>query len=96
MNLHFIASGDVSVELLVCEPDWHYPLKGQIFPTVILGGVMLIMLSIGPKVHDLNPAEGDRFLRAIEIRSTPSFRGEVKLLAPCYKILQHVKYPFRV
>jgi hypothetical protein len=70
MTLHFIASGDVSVELLVREPDWHYLLKGHIFPTVtkctvILGGVMLIMLSIGPKVHDLNPAEGDQFLRVM-------------------------------
>jgi hypothetical protein len=32
---------------------------------------------------------GNGFLRAIEIRSMPSFRGEVKLSAPCHKSLQH-------
>jgi hypothetical protein len=29
-----------------------------------------------------NLPEGDRFLRAIKIRSTPSFGGEVKLTPP--------------
>jgi hypothetical protein len=37
------------------------------------------------------PAEGDGFLRAIKVRSTPSFGGEVKPLAPCDKILKNVK-----
>jgi hypothetical protein len=40
-----------------------------------------------------NPAKDNGFLRAIKIHSTASFRGEVKLLAPCCKILQHVKNP---
>jgi hypothetical protein len=35
-------------------------------------------------------------LRAIKIRSTPSFRVEVKQSAPCGKILQHIKYHFEV
>jgi hypothetical protein len=42
-----------------------------------------------------DPAEDDGFLRAIEIRSTP-FGGEVKLEAPCRKILRHAKKPFVV
>jgi hypothetical protein len=42
------------------------------------------------------PAEGDGFSRAIKIRSTPSFRGEVKLSAPCHKVLWYVKNPFEV
>jgi hypothetical protein len=33
-----------------------------------------------------NLAEGDVFLREIKDRSTPSFRGEVKLSTPCRKI----------
>jgi hypothetical protein len=40
----------------------------------------------------LNPADSNELLRAIKIRSTTSFIGEVKLLAP-YKILQYVKDP---
>jgi hypothetical protein len=33
-----------------------------------------------------NLAEGDGLLREIKDRSTPSFRGEVKLSTPCRKI----------
>jgi hypothetical protein len=36
-------------------------------------------------------AEDDGFSRAIKIRSTTSFGGEVKPLAPWRKILRHVK-----
>jgi hypothetical protein len=35
------------------------------------------------------------FLKAIQICSTTSFRGEVKPSAPCCKILWHVKDPLR-
>jgi hypothetical protein len=35
-----------------------------------------------------DPAEGNGFLRVIKISSTPSFREEVKLLAPCRKIVR--------
>jgi hypothetical protein len=38
-----------------------------------------------------NPSENDVLLRAIKIRSTPSFGGEVKPSALCTKILRHVK-----
>jgi hypothetical protein len=40
---------------------------------------------------DLDPAEDNGFLRAIKIRSTLSFGGEVKPSAPRRKILRHVK-----
>jgi hypothetical protein len=36
------------------------------------------VLKIESKVRGLNPEEGDRFLRAIKIRSTTSFAGEVR------------------
>jgi hypothetical protein len=40
--------------------------------------------------------EGNEFLSAIKIHSTTSFKGEVKPLAPCHKILYHAKGPFEV
>jgi hypothetical protein len=62
---------------------------------VVLGGLVVIMLSTGPKVHRFKPdlAEDNGFLRAIKISSMTSFQGEVKLSAPCCKILWHVKDP---
>jgi hypothetical protein len=36
------------------------------------------------------PSRGDGLLRAIKIRSTPSFGGEVKPEAPRRKILRHI------
>jgi hypothetical protein len=41
-----------------------------------------------------NPADGDGFLKAIKIRSAPSFGGKVKPSASCHKIIRHVKEPF--
>jgi hypothetical protein len=49
------------------------------------------MLTIRPKVHGFKPVQGEGFLRAIKIHSTCSFGGEIKLEAPCCKILWHVK-----
>jgi hypothetical protein len=46
------------------------------------------MLVTEPKVHRFKPSRGNGFLRAINVHSTPSFRGEVK---SCRKILWHVK-----
>jgi hypothetical protein len=40
---------------------------------------MVNMLAIGPNVHGFKPGQGDGFLAAIEVHSTPSFGGEVKL-----------------
>jgi hypothetical protein len=39
---------------------------------------MVSVLAIGPKVSGFKTGRGDRFLRGIKIRSTPSFAWEVK------------------
>jgi hypothetical protein len=49
------------------------------------------VLATGPKSCRFKPGQGDGFLRAIKIRSTPSFRWEVKPEVLCRKILRHVK-----
>jgi hypothetical protein len=49
------------------------------------------VLATGPKGCGFEPDQGSQFLRAIEIRSTPSFGWEVKPEIPCRKILRHVK-----
>jgi hypothetical protein len=48
------------------------------YDLVVLGGVMVSVFAIGPKVRGFKPGRGDGLLRAIKIRSTPSFGGEVK------------------
>jgi hypothetical protein len=45
------------------------------------------VLTIGPKVRGFIP-DRRRLLRAIQVRSTPSFGVEVKPSAPCRKISQ--------
>jgi hypothetical protein len=52
---------------------------------------MVSVLATGPKIRGFNPSRDYGFLRAIGIRSTPSSGGEIKLSAPCRKILRHVK-----
>jgi hypothetical protein len=37
-----------------------------------LGGVVVSVLATEPKVRRFEPGQGDGFLRAIKIRSTPS------------------------
>jgi hypothetical protein len=56
-----------------------------------LGGVVVSVLSTGPKYRRLEFGQGDGFLRTIKIRSTPSFGWAVKLEVPRLKILRHVK-----
>jgi hypothetical protein len=51
---------------------------------------------LDPRFAGSDPAEGDRFLRAIKIRSTPSFGKEVKPSAPRRKILRLAKSLFEV
>jgi hypothetical protein len=63
---------------------------------VVLGGLLVFVLAIGPMFVDSHPAEDDRLLRSITIRSTTYFRGEVKPSAPCREILWYVKDPCRV
>jgi hypothetical protein len=47
------------------------------------------VLAIVSKIASLNSAKGDKFLRAIKVRSTTSFGGEVKPSASRHKILWH-------
>jgi hypothetical protein len=47
------------------------------------------------KGRGFKPDGGDEFLRAIKIRSTPSFGWKVKPSVPCRKILRHVNDPLR-
>jgi hypothetical protein len=67
----------------------------QVCRLVVLGGIMVSVLAIVPGFASSNPAEGDGFLGAVKVRSTPSLGGEVKPSAPC-KILRHVKETFEV
>jgi hypothetical protein len=59
--------------------------------TCRLGGAMVRVLVIRPKVWWFKPGRSDGFLRATKIRSTPLFGGGVKPGPPCRKILRHVK-----
>jgi hypothetical protein len=56
-----------------------------------LGGVEVSVLVTGPIGSRFEHGQRDEFLRAIKIRSTPSFGWEVKREVPCRKILRHVK-----
>jgi hypothetical protein len=47
-----------------------------------LGGVMVSVLAIGPRVHVLKPGRGDEFLREMKVRSTPFFRRGNKAVGP--------------
>jgi hypothetical protein len=49
------------------------------------------VLATGPKVRGFEHGQGDVFLRAIKMRSTPSFGLEVTPDVPCRKILRHYK-----
>jgi hypothetical protein len=54
-------------------------------------GVVVNVPAAGPKGHGFKPSQVDGFLRAIKVCSTPSFRWEVKLEAPCRMFLRHLK-----
>jgi hypothetical protein len=49
------------------------------------------VLATGPIGRGFEPGQGDGFVRAIKIRSTPSFGWDVKTEVPCRKILWHEK-----
>jgi hypothetical protein len=57
---------------------------------------MVSLFAITTKVRGLKPDRGDGFVRAIKIRSTPAYGGEVKPSAPYRQILRYVKDPFEV
>jgi hypothetical protein len=52
---------------------------------------MVSVLVIGLRVRGFKPGQCDGFLKAIKIRSTPSFGKDVKPSALCRKILRQIK-----
>jgi hypothetical protein len=64
--------------------------------SVALSGVAVSVPAIGPNVRWFKPSQKRLFVRAIKIRSTTFFGGEVKPSAPCRKILQHIKEPYSI
>jgi hypothetical protein len=65
--------------------DGDYELRSR------LGGVVASVLATRPKLRRFKPGQGDEFLRAIKIRSTPYSRMGSNAGGPCCKILWHVK-----
>jgi hypothetical protein len=59
----------------------------------ILGGVVVTYSPLGLRFAGSNPAENIGFLRAVIIRSTTFFGGEVKTSAPYRKIYSILKIP---
>jgi hypothetical protein len=55
---------------------------------------VVIVLTIGQRFEDSDPAEKDICLIAIKIRVTTSFGGEVKPWVPCVKMLRHVTHTY--
>jgi hypothetical protein len=49
------------------------------------------VLAVGPKIRGLKPDQGRWIFRAIKIRSTLSFGGEIKPSVPCPEILRLLK-----
>jgi hypothetical protein len=47
---------------------------------VVLGGIVIIVLAIGPKVRGFKPSRG-RYIFKGDINSTTSFGGHVKITA---------------
>jgi hypothetical protein len=60
---------------------------------VVLGGVMVSVLAIGPKVCGFNPGRGRWIFKGDKIRNAPSFRGKVKPLVPYRKMYGFLKIP---
>jgi hypothetical protein len=59
--------------------DAHETFQGRVSR---LGGVVVSVLATVPKSCGFEPGQGDECLRAIKIRSTPSFGWEVKREGP--------------
>jgi hypothetical protein len=53
------------------------------------------VLATGPNGYGFEPGQGDGFLKAIKIRSTPSFGCEVKPEVPYRKVLRNVRHLFK-
>jgi hypothetical protein len=86
-----------------CGYQWTLPLKystvkyklftevNLLHYRVALGGLVVTMVSTGPRFACPNPDEDDGILRAIKVRIMTSFGGEIQPSVPCRKILRHAK-----
>jgi hypothetical protein len=52
---------------------------------------VVVYVPLDSRFTGSNPAKDNGFLMAVKIRILTSFGGDVKLLVPCCKILQHIK-----
>jgi hypothetical protein len=77
-SLYFINHHHNSLD----SPAWTLAFLRGFCQLSRLGGVMVSILATGPKGCVFEPSQGDGFLRAIKIRSTTSFRLEVKREGP--------------
>jgi hypothetical protein len=69
---------------------WRYRKISPLQYKSRLGGVTVSVLVIGPEVHGFKVGRG--IIRAIKVRSTPSFGGEVKRGGGrCRKFFRHIK-----
>jgi hypothetical protein len=59
---------------------------------VVFGGIVVIVLAIGPKVFGFKPGRGRWILRAINPYHD-FFVREVKPSVPCRNVLRHVRIP---
>jgi hypothetical protein len=66
-----------------------------VYTFVLLASVVqgVSVLATGHKGRGLKPGRGDGFLRAIQIRRTPSSGWEVKPEDKSRKFLRHIKEP---
>jgi hypothetical protein len=62
---------------------------------VVLGAVMVIVLTIGPKIVKFNACRERWAFKSDKNPLHDFLRREVKPSAPCLKMLWHVKNPFR-
>jgi hypothetical protein len=53
-------------------PQHQTEMSGQFYAPSRLGDVVVSVLATGPNSCEFEPGQGDGFLRAIKIRSTPS------------------------
>jgi hypothetical protein len=58
---------------------------------VVLGGLLVIVIAIEPKVRGFKPDRGRWIFKGDKTSSTTSFGGEVRPAVPRRKILRHVK-----
>jgi hypothetical protein len=59
---------------------------------VALGGLVVIVLAIGPKVRVFKPGRAPWIFNGYKIRSTTSFGWEVKPSVPCRTILRKTTF----